>query len=282
MKIKIVVDSTFGLSKEFALEHRITVIPLNVLVNGNTYQDEIEISLSQVIEHVSSGTRVTTSQPSPVLYHEIFSKLIADGATDVLCFTISSTLSGTYQAANIGKEEIKDGNVHVIDTLTCSIGAEIILKRALTYLEEGCTILELLDKIEILKEHSTIFLNMENLNAVKLSGRVTRVKAAIGNLLRVKPILEYIGGKLTILSKFRTEGHVFAYIVERLKKEIDETNKKFIVVVSYVRDIERANRLKQYMNKHLSDVEVQFGFEASSVVAINIGYGGIGIAWTYE
>jgi DegV family protein with EDD domain len=282
MNIRIVCDSTFGLSDEYIEEHQIKVAPLNVIIDGTAYKDKIEIDLETVMDSLNNGKKVSTSQPSPYLYASIFSSLKDEGATDIICFTISSTLSGTYSAANLGKADIKGVNIHVVDTLSGAMGSEMILREALNKLDEGYSLEEMLEAVENMKKVATILLCMENLNSLKLSGRINKIKATIGNLIHVKPILEYIEGKLNVLSKFRTEKAVFGYIVERIKEASGYAKSKLLVYVAHVRSEEKILLLKDKIEESVSGVKVYVSRQITPVIAVNIGYGGYGVSWCYE
>ena len=141
--IRIIADSTFGLTEQEIKKRNITIIPLNVIIDGVSYKDEVEIYIDEVLENVKNGVKVGSSQPAPELFEEAFLRLKEEGATDILCFTLSSTLSGTYQAANIGKMEIDNVNIHVIDTLSASIGSLLIYDLAMEDLDSGMGIAEM-------------------------------------------------------------------------------------------------------------------------------------------
>ena len=126
MNLKIVADSTFNLDNKFIEENNITVVPLNVIINGESFRDDIDVSIADVTNALQSGKKVSSSQPSPIKYVEVFESLKKEGATDILCLTISSTLSGTYQSAKIAEREVEGVNIYVVDTLSTSVGAEII------------------------------------------------------------------------------------------------------------------------------------------------------------
>ncbi|MFA7011146.1 MAG: DegV family protein, partial [Bacilli bacterium] len=215
MNLRIVVDSTFNLDSRFIEENRITVVPLNVIINGESFRDDVDVSIDDVMNALQSGKKVSSSQPSPATYVEVIETLKEEGATDILCLTISSTLSGTYQSAIIAQQEVEGVNFHVVDTLSTSVGAEIIAELTVEKVKENYSIEQLIHYIEHIKKNSGILMNFENLNTLKMSGRITKIKAAIGNLIKVKPIIEYINGKVLILNKLRTEKNVVAYIVER-------------------------------------------------------------------
>ncbi|MDY0209568.1 MAG: DegV family protein [Bacilli bacterium] len=282
MNLRIVVDSTFNLDSRFIEENRITVVPLNVIINGESFRDDVDVSIDDVMNALQSGKKVSSSQPSPATYVEVIETLKEEGATDILCLTISSTLSGTYQSAIIAQQEVEGVNFHVVDTLSTSVGAEIIAELTVEKVKENYSIEQLIHYIEHIKKNSGILMNFENLNTLKMSGRITKIKAAIGNLIKVKPIIEYINGKVLILNKLRTEKNVVAYIVERIKSEVKVSTKRVLIYISHANAIERVVRVAEALREGIDTAVVKISRQISPVIAINLGYGGIGVAWCYE
>ena len=282
MKTRIIVDSTFNLEEEFINQNNIVVIPLNVIIDGQSYQDGVEISFDQVMEAADSGKSVTTSQPSPLLFQEYFERVRDEGATDIVCLTISSTLSGTFQAANIAKNEVTGVNIHLIDTLTTAIGAEILTNILVNDLNEDVQLNEVIDKINTIKHNGGILLNMVNLNALKKSGRIHRIKATIGNLLRVKPIIEFFHGKVSIKSKFRTEKQVAEWIIEKMKALLEGITAKIHIYIAYIDSIDRIKLVLQMLKEAFPNIPIKVRDGITPVIATNLGYGGIGIAWCHE
>ena len=282
MKLRIVTDSTFNLDENFIKDNDITVVPLNVIIDGESFRDDIDITISDVMNALEAGKKVSSSQPSPQKYLEVFEDLRDKGATDILCLTISSTLSGTYQSATIARGETEGVNVHVVDTLSTSVGAEIITNLVVERIKKEYTIEELLEYIENIKKNSGILMNFENLNTLKLSGRITKIKAAIGNLIGVKPMIEYVNGKVLISSKLRTERNVINFIVDRIKSEIKDATKKVYIYISHANAINRVNRVAEALKEGIDNALIKISRQISPVIAINLGYGGIGVAWCYE
>ncbi|MFA5766188.1 MAG: DegV family protein, partial [Bacilli bacterium] len=273
---------TFNLDSRFIEENGITVVPLNVIINGESFRDDVDVSIDDVMNALQLGKKVSSSQPSPATYVEVFEALKAEGATDILCLTISSTLSGTYQSGIIAQQEVEGVNVHVVDTLSTSVGAEIIAELTVEKVKENYSIEQLIHYIEYIKKNSGILMNFENLNTLKMSGRITKIKAAIGNLIKVKPIIEYINGKVLILNKLRTEKNVVAYIVERIKSEVKVSTKRVLIYISHANAIERVVRVADALKEGINTAVVKISRQISPVIAINLGYGGIGVAWCYE
>lgn len=282
MKAKVIVDSTFNLEPDFIVENDIDVIPLNVIIDGTTYQDGIDIQFDEVMKAFDEGSKVSTSQPSPGLFIEYFEKAKTEGATDVLCMTISSTLSGTYQSAFLAKQEVEGINIHLVDTLSTAIGAEILALIAIKHLKENMAIADIVAKIDQIKHQSGIFMNMENLTSLRKSGRISRIKATIGNLLRVKPVIEFFNGKVEINSKFRTDAHVAEWITNRIKQAFDGVTSKLHIFVAYVRDPERIEKVLDLLKATFPKLNIKVRNGITPVIAVNLGYGGFGVAWSYE
>ena len=282
--IRIMADSTIGINEYEIKKRNITIIPLNVIIDGVSYKDEVEIFIDEVLEFVKKVVKVGSSQPSPDLFEKKFLQLKEEGATDILCFTLSSTLSGTYQSANIAKTDIKDVNIYIIDTFSASIGSLLMYDIAMEDLDSGMEITDMVKHIEALTRKSTVILNMENLNALKISGRISRIRAAIGNLIKVKPILEYKEGILEVTSKYRTESAVHNAIIEKIKNDYLKMKKRMIIYIGHVYNRESSKKLQNLIEKtkELKNVTIKFFDKMTAVVAINIGFGGIGLSWVYE
>lgn len=282
MSLKIMVDSTFNLEKEFIEENDITVVPLNVIIGEENYIDG-EISLDKILDSVLDGKKVTTSQPSPLLFEKAFKNLRDEGATDILCLTLSSTLSGTHQAALLGAEDVEGVNIVVYDTLSASIGSEIFANVAVRELKNNSSLNEIIDKLDVIRKNSGILIALKDLTALKKSGRISRLRATIGNLLRVKPVVEYFEGKVSITSKFRTDSQVFKWIIDKMKSILDNVKTKIHIIVTDIRAMDRIKKIQKSLKEAFPKVDIRFtDVGITPVIAVNIGYGGFGVAWSYE
>jgi len=282
MSLKIMVDSTFNLEKEFIEENDITVVPLNVIIGEENYIDG-EISLDKILDSVLDGKKVTTSQPSPLLFEKAFKNLRDEGATDILCLTLSSTLSGTHQAALLGAEDVEGVNIVVYDTLSASIGSEIFANVAVRELKNNSSLNEIIDKLDVIRKNSGILIALKDLTALKKSGRISRLRATIGNLLRVKPVVEYFEGKVSITSKFRTDSQVFKWIIDKMKSILDNVKTKIHIIVTDIRAMDRIKKFQKSLKEAFPKVDIRFtDVGITPVIAVNIGYGGFGVAWSYE
>ena len=282
MKVKLMVDSTFNLSEEYVKQNNIEVIPLNVIIDGTSYLDGKEITVDEVIEAVENNKKVTTSQPTPYLFSEYFKRIRDEGFTDIICMTISSTLSGTFQAANIGKHMVEGVNIHLIDSLSASIGAEMLARIVVDEMNKNTKLNEIITKIEKIKLNAVIVLNMDNLSALKNSGRIGRIKATIGTLLRVKPMIEYVNGVVSINSKLRTESQVINWMVTKMKGALNNVTSKIHIFVAHIKAEERIKKLINAIKEAIPNININLGEGITPVISTNIGIGGIGLSWCYE
>jgi DegV family protein with EDD domain len=282
-KIGFIVDSTFCLSEEFVKAQDIYVVPLNIIIGDNTYRDNIDITLYEVMDASIAGKKVTTSQPSPLLYHEAIESLLNKGYEEVICMTISSTLSGTYQSAVLGSEEFVDkGNVFIYDTLTTTAEAEILLNIALEQVALGKNAKDVVAYLTETKKNSGILMSLKDLDSLFRGGRLSRIKTIIGNLLHIKPIVEYWQGKTSLIDKKRTDAKVYEYFVEYLTKKIEGLKGKLRVFVTHINAIERAEALKQLIIDTFPQAFVKVVNEVTPVLAIHVSYGGVAMGWVIE
>lgn len=282
MNLKIIVDSTFYLENEVVSKYNIDVIPLNVIIDGVCYKDGVDIGFNEVMEKFENGADVSTSQPSPKLFIDSFRKAKEEGYTDILCMTISSTLSGTIQAATIASQEVEGIAIHVYDTLSTSLGSEMLAHIAIEQREAGKSTEEIIEVLDKYRANGGILMSMENLTSLKKSGRISRIKATIGNLLRVKPVIEYFQGKVTINSKCRTESQVAEWIVEKMKSIFETVHTKIHLFVAYVQSMDRLTKVLNKIKESFPNLDVVVRDGITPVVAVNLGYGGLGVAWCYE
>lgn len=282
MKNRIVVDSTFRLPPEYVALHQLEVVPLNVIIDNKTYVDGVDISLAEVLRAVDEGRKVSTSQPSPQAFIQAFKKLTEEGATDILCVTIASTLSGTFNSAQLAAKDITNVNLHLFDSLSTSVGGEMLVRILVEQVELGKTIQEAIDYTLPFRANSVILMAMENLDAIRKSGRLSRIKATIGNLLRVKPIIEFINGKTHVNNKFRTEKAIVDFIIERIKADLKNVNSRFEISISHVQVLDKVEKIIKIIEAEIKNIHIHLSLEISPVVAINLGYGGFGIGWCHD
>ncbi|GCE25808.1 DegV domain-containing protein [Dictyobacter alpinus] len=194
MTIRIVTDSTADISPETADALGITVVPLTVFFDEETYQDNIDIDNATFYEKLqASKVLPRTSQPAPALFQETYKRLIQEGATGILSIHLSSQLSGTYQSActawNSLSEEERTIPFEAIDSKCISAAMFMTLQKLSAMNKEDSTLAELKTYAEDRFSRTHLLAVLDTLEYVKRGGRIGGAKALLGNMLSVKPII---------------------------------------------------------------------------------------------
>ena len=186
--IKIICDSISDLPIE---KYDIEIIPLTVLFNGKEYLDGENLSNTEFYKMLrESDSMPKTSQATYAQFKSVFEKY---NDKDILYIAGSSSASGTYQSSIIAKNDGHD-NVTVFDTQNLSIGSALFVIKACEMVEKGYSIKEIASKLEELKSSEEVIFSVDNLEYLKMGGRISSTKAILGNLLSIKPILEVKDG----------------------------------------------------------------------------------------
>ena len=215
--IKIITDSSADLPKEFIQKYDITIVPLTVTINEHDYLETVDITPQAFFKQMFSIEELPkTSQPSPSAFAEVFSKFESDA--DLLCLTISSGLSGTYQSANIGKE-LSHSNVTVFDTLAGSLGHGMQVIRAAELSEQGYSIEEIVSDLTNYRDQMNILVLLNTLENIVKGGRLSKFQGTLAKILNIKVILERVqGGKVEILEKIRGKKRFQKRVLEIIKE----------------------------------------------------------------
>ena len=181
-KVGLVVDSTFGLSQEFIKEHQISVVPLRVLIEDREYVDG-KINPELIVQALQHGKLVKTSQPAPELFIKAYQEQL-EYYPNVLCLTLSKTLSGTVNSATLAKTILENEHVFVADSESTINGSMYLCEQMINYLNEGHSVYEALQYLEEIKDKGSLIFTVDNLQVLVHNGRLSKVKAIIGNVLK--------------------------------------------------------------------------------------------------
>lgn len=199
--IKIITDSSADLPKEIIEKYDITVVPMTISLNKQDYSEGVDITPQEFFHKMFATEELPkTSQPSPALFAEAFSKF--DENTEYLCLTISSGLSGTFQSACLGKE-ISNTNVTVFDTLGGSLAHGFQVIRAAELAEKGHTMDQIVGELTEQREKMNIIILLDSLENLVKGGRLNKFTGTLAKFLNIKIILEGDKGKVEILEKVR-------------------------------------------------------------------------------
>ncbi|KIS03006.1 DegV family protein [Paucilactobacillus wasatchensis] len=200
--IKIVTDSSAGLTDEEIEKYNITIIPLSVMIDGTIYVERETITNQQFPELMKNAKSLPkTSQPPIGKFVEAFDRLGADGS-EILCVTMMESISGTIHAAQQAAS-LSKSNVTVIDSQTTDRGLAFQVLAAAKQIELGADMKTIVAKMEEVRDHSKLYLAVVNLNNLVAGGRISKMAGALSNLLNIKVMLEVAQGEIQIRMKGR-------------------------------------------------------------------------------
>lgn len=268
-KIKLVSDGSCDFSENEIALYDIDIVPFSVSFDGTTYLKEgVDISLEEFHKKLSEPDAFAkTSLPSLNDYIETFTKAVENGQ-DVLCVTISSKFSGSYQGAvnakNIVLEDYENANIIIVDSLTSTGGQGNLIKYAHSLIEKGKNITEVEQILNNNRLNTEIFFTVGTLKYLQKGGRIGKSAALVGELLNVNPILVLRDGELLPIAKVRGRKKALQAIFDNAISFIGDRK------VSY------ANVLTVY---HIEDAEVVVS-KCNEVSLGNVTSGTIGVTVT--
>ena len=215
MSVKIIVDSTADLPPQ--VRSRVDVVPLSIHFGEEEYIDGVTIDSQAFYEKlIESDVLPTTSQASPFAFEQAFEKAVADGS-QVVCITVSSRLSGTYQSAVIAAEEFP-GKVFVVDSQTVALGSAILTDYALSLVDRGMDAESIAWKLMQKREKVRLLAMLDTLEYLKKGGRISAAVALAGGLLNIKPVVCIEKGEIKMLGKARGSRQANNLLVQEIGK----------------------------------------------------------------
>lgn len=216
MRVRIVTDSSANVPDTF-LERLGIAEALAMLNFGSTsYLNKIEISLAEFYRQLETAVTIpTTSQPTPGQFANAYARVSAEGADAIIAVVVSARLSGTYNSAVVAAEQAAVP-VHVWDSWHASMGAGWQAIAAAEMARDGLDVPGILTRLEPIRARMRLVCTPANLKYIIASGRVPRLRGAIGDLLNIKPILSAADGLLEPTSQVRTQRRALETMLEQM------------------------------------------------------------------
>lgn len=278
-KVGIIVDSTFGISSEYAKQHDVDIVRLKVIISDHEYQDGL-IDPDQIVEALNHNLSISTSQPTPEQFLDVMNEQLKTYES-IICMTLSKTLSGTINSASLAATIINNSNIHVIDSETTINGGAYLTERLVKYLDEGHSAEEGLNYLTELKSKGSLIFTVNDLNTLHKNGRLGRASTIIGNILHIKPILRFQYGVLELEHKVRGIAKAMDYLVNETKK-VMTYGKKVIVRIAFVDHSVEAKELEHKIFQLGEQVNVMLTGIISPVISAHVGLGGLSVYLAYE
>ena len=217
--IRVVTDSACDLPPELVEEYGIDIVPLSIRFGGDELVDRRDLTPTQFWARcATSDVLPETAAPSPGAFQAAYERAATDGCPGVVCITLSSELSATYQAAcNAAKEVEGRIPVRVVDSRSLTIAQGLMCVSAARLANQGKSMDDVAGAVEDLIPRTKIFGALDTLENLKKGGRIGGAQAALGSLLSIKPIIEVADGKVEAESRQRTRARSLRYLVDKVK-----------------------------------------------------------------
>lgn len=202
MRVAVVTDSNSGITQAEAIELGLNVIPMPFMIDGQTYEEGVSLTHEEFYERQAEDADISTSQPSPETVMKLWDDLLKE-YDQIVHIPMSSALSGSCQTALMLAEDY-EGKVFVVNNQRISVTQRQSALDAMELAAAGFTGEQIREVLERTKLDSSIYVTVDTLKYLKKGGRITPAAAALGTLLKIKPVLQIQGEKLDSFSKART------------------------------------------------------------------------------
>lgn len=263
MKVAIMTDSNSGITQSLAKELGVYVLPMPFTIDQKEYQEDINLTQEEFYNKLMSGAEVFTSQPAVGEVTKYFDEILEE-YDQIVHIPMSSGLSGSCQTAlMLANESEYRGKVFVVDSQRISVTLKCDVLDALELAKRGKTGQEIHDILMENKMNASIYITVDTLEYLKKGGRVTPAAAALGGLLKIKPILSIQGEKLDSFQKARTMTKarqiMINALIDDIKTRIDEDKENFShtrILMAYTFDKEAALDYKEQVQKAFPHHEI--------------------------
>ena len=280
-KVAIVTDSNSGITQAAGKEMGIFVLPMPFMIEEETYYEDINLTQEEFYHRLASGASIATSQPSPESVMKLWDSVLED-YDELVHIPMSSGLSGSCQSAMILAQDYH-GRVEVANNQRISVTQRQSCLDAKLLASKGRSAREIREFLEEDKFNSSIYIMLDTLYYLKKGGRITPAAAAIGTMLRLKPVLQIQGEKLDAFAKARTANQGKGIMISAIRADIEKrfggmTQDKHIwMQIAHTANLEEAESYREEVLEHFPGYDVHIDALSLSV-ACHIGPGALALA----
>ena len=279
-KVIVMTDSNSGITQAEAKELGVVVLPMPFYIDGQMYYEDIDLTQEQFYEKLKAGGEISTSMPLVGNVIEKWDELLKE-YDEIVYIPMSSGLSSSCETAFMLSQEY-DGKVQVVNNQRISVTMRQSVLDAKMLAEQGKSAEEIKDILEEVKLESSIYIMVDTLEYLKKGGRITPAAAALGTLLKLKPILQIQGEKLDSFAKARTLKQAKSIMIESMKNDFETRfnspdGSDINLALAYTYDKETAEAFAEEVKEAFPNNEIVMQ-PLSLSVACHIGPGSIAIA----
>ena len=279
-KIAVVTDSNSGITQAQAKEYGIYVLPMPFMINEETFYEDITLTQEQFYQRLSENADVITSQPSPEAVMDLWDEVLKTH-DEIVHIPMSSGLSGSCQSALMLAEDY-DGKVQVVNNQRISVTQRQSALDAMMLVKQGMDAAQIRQILEEDKFNSSIYIMLDTLYYLKKGGRITPAAAALGTILRLKPVLQIQGEKLDAFAKARTVSQGKSIMINAIRNDMEKRfggakADNIWLQIAYTYDLAAAEQLKEEVLEAFPGFDVHVD-PLSLSVACHIGPGALAVA----
>lgn len=280
MKAAVVTDSNSGITQAEGKRLGIYVLPMPFNIDGQDYYEGIDLTQQEFFTRMAQDADITTSQPSPEDVMKLWDELLKE-YDEIVYIPMSSGLSGSWQTAHMLARDY-EGRVQVVNNHRISVTQRQSALDALELAHKGWSAVRIREELERVKADSVIYVTVETLKYLKKGGRITPAAAALGTLLKLKPVLVILGEKLDAFAKARTSKQAKAIMIAAIKRDLktrleDEECRNTHLEIAHAQNEEAAELLKLELQEHFPHANIYVA-PLSLSIACHIGPGCLAIA----
>ena len=280
-KIAIVTDSGSAITQAQAKEMGVSVLPIPFMIDGETYYEEINLTKEEFYDRLKSDADISTSQPSPDSVLTMWDELLKE-YDEVVHIPMSSGLSGSCQTAVMLSQDYY-GKVQVVNNQRVSVTQRQSVMDAVLLANQGKSASEIKEILENDKFNSSIYIMIDTLYYLKKGGRITPAAAALGTLLKLKPVLQIQGEKLDAFAKARTVTQAKSIMINAIKNDIEtrfggvSKDNQIYLQIAHTENYDAACQLRDELQEVFPDYPIYID-NLSLSISCHIGPGSLAIA----
>ena len=279
-KIALITDTTSDLNKDVIEKYNINVLPFRIIYSDREYSDNVDITSQQVYDNMKTEVP-TSSLPSMKDMEDLFLRLEEEGYTHAIAVTLSTGLSGIYNAIKLTSENHPSIITHVCDSQAISLAEGLIVTECGKLIEEGKSFEEVVDSIPSIKKRIHLYFVVGTLEYLKRGGRIGKVAGTIAEMLNIKPIITVdTDGKYVTSEKVRGRKQSLNKLVELTNNILDK--KKCKVYMLHGDALEESKKVMEIIRPHPNVISIEFEGYISPVSGVHSGPGLVGMVCIEE
>ena len=280
-KVAVITDSNSGIGQEEGKALGVRVLPMPFMIDEETYYEDINLSTDAFYKYLEANANVSTSQPTPGSVTDLWDEILKE-YDEIVYIPMSSGLSSSCHTALMLAEDY-DGKVQVVNNQRISVTQRQAVIDAQNLAEKGHSAEEIKNILEDDKFNSSIYIMLDTLYYLKKGGRITPAAAAIGTLLKLKPVLQIQGEKLDAFAKARTVTQAKSIMINAISNDIKTrfggNYKDMSLAIAHTQNLEAAEEFRKEVLEVFPDMDIYID-QLSLSVSCHIGPGSLALAVT--